>query len=128
VTELVYDSGALIAAERMDGRVWSLHRRALTRGVIPVVPVACLVEVTGVQIAPALVQLLAGCEVEPLLDLTARRAGELLRRVGTGSVNAVDATVVETALRHAATVVTTDRRDIERLAGGSGRSVAIIDV
>lgn len=41
---LVYDSGALIAAERDDRRMWALHTRALQRGVRPVVPAGCVVE------------------------------------------------------------------------------------
>ncbi len=39
---LVYDSGALIAADRDDRRMWALHSRALLRGVRPIVPAVAL--------------------------------------------------------------------------------------
>lgn len=31
---MTYDTGALIAAERNDRRLWALHRRALERGLV----------------------------------------------------------------------------------------------
>ena len=34
---VTYDTGALIAAERNDRRIWTLHRRALERGMMPTV-------------------------------------------------------------------------------------------
>jgi len=39
---LTYDTGALIAAERDDRILWSLHRAALSRGIAPTVPVGVL--------------------------------------------------------------------------------------
>ena len=39
MSSLVYDTGALLAAERGDRGVWSLHDEALGVGIIPVVPV-----------------------------------------------------------------------------------------
>ena len=41
---LVYDTGALIAGEANDRRMWAFHARALQRGVLPVVPAGCVVE------------------------------------------------------------------------------------
>jgi len=47
---------------------------------------------------------------------------------GIGSAGAIDATVVEVAIRRRAAVVTTDRSDIERLATSARRRLQVIDV
>lgn len=122
---LVYDTGALIAAESNDRRMWALHARALQRGVLAVVPAACLVEAWRGAKQPALSRLLDGCSVESLDAERAKRAG-VLQRTGPGA--AADATVVEVAVRRGAAVVTSDRGDIERLAAASRRRLQIIDV
>ena len=122
---LVYDTGALIAAESNDRRMWALHARALQRGVLPVVPAACLVEAWRGAKQPGLIRLLDGCSVESLDADRAKRAG-VLQRTGPGA--AADATVVEVAVRRGAAVITSDRGDIERLAAASRRRLQIIDV
>jgi len=122
---LVYDTGALIAAESNDRRMWALHARALQRGVLPVVPAACLVEAWRGAKQLVLSRLLDGCSVESLDAERAKRAG-VLQRTGPGA--AADATVVEVAVRRGAAVITSDRGDIERLAAASRRRLQIIDV
>ena len=124
---LVYDTGALIAAERNGRRIWAIHARALWRGVLPLVPAACVVEAWRGRRQDGLTRLLDGCEVEALIPDHARRAGALLQR-GIGSAGAIDATVVEVAIRRRAAVVTTDRSDIERLATSARRKLQIIDL
>lgn len=124
MTGLVYDTGALIAADRNDRRMWSLHARALARGVRAVVPAAVLVEAwRGDQ--PSLSRLLVGCAVDsPTVD-DARRAGALLRHVAAGPV---DAMVVEVAVRERAAVVTSDRSDILQLAAAAHRRLDVVDI
>ncbi len=124
---LVYDTGALIAAENNDRRMWALHARALWRGVLPIVPAGCVVEAWSPRPKASLARLLDGCDVEALKPEHARRAGALLRS-SAGVVGAVDATVVESALRRGAAVVTTDRSDIETLAMAARRRIQIIDL
>ena len=41
---LVYDAGALVAADRNNRRMWALHRRALERGIVPQVPATVLIQ------------------------------------------------------------------------------------
>ena len=125
--QLVYDAGALIAAERDDRRVWAIHARALQRGVRPVVPAGCVVEVWRGTRQVSLARLLGGCEVEALTAEHAKRSGALRRGIAD-TVSAIDATVVEVALRRRAAVVTSDRADVERLAAGARRRVDVIDV
>ena len=125
--QLVYDAGALIAAERDDRRLWAIHARALQRGVRPVVPAGCVVEVWRGTRQVSLARLLDGCEVEALTGEHAKRSGAL-RRGTPDAVGAIDATVVEAALRRHAAVVTSDRADVEHLAAGARRRVEVIDV
>lgn len=122
---LTYDAGALIAADRGDRRMWSLHKRALERGVTPTVPAVVLVEAW--RGGAAMSRLLAGTEVEPLDEARARAGGLLLGTAGTGP-SALDAAVVESALRRRHAVVTGDRGDLVQLAQGVGRRLAVIDV
>ena len=127
VLDLVYDTGALISAERGDRRFWALHARALQRKVRPIVPAGCLVESWHGGRAANMSRLLDGCEVEVLDESQAKRAG-VLRQKCQDAVGPIDAMVVEAALRRRAAVVTSDRGDIESLARAAHRSLNIIDM
>jgi predicted nucleic acid-binding protein len=124
---LVYDTGALIAAERDDRRFWAIHSRALQRGVRPIVPAGCLVEAWHEGHNANVARLLDGCEVEVLVEAMAKRAGTLRQR-SSNAVGAVDAMVVEVAIRRRAAVATSDRGDVQHLAGIARRRIQIIDV
>jgi predicted nucleic acid-binding protein len=124
---VVYDTGALIAAERSDRRVWALHARAMQRGVLPIVPAGCVVEAWRGGRQTSLSRLLDGCEIEPLAAEPAKRAG-VLRRTLADAIGPIDATVVESAVRRGAAIVTSDRGAIERLAGAARRRIQIIDI
>jgi predicted nucleic acid-binding protein len=124
---LVYDTGALIAGEANDRRMWALHARALQRGVMPIVPAGCVVEAWRGGRQPNLSRLLEGCEIEMLTGDQAKRAGAL-RRTLASTVGPVDATVAETAVRRGGAVVTSDRDDIEQLASAARRRVQLIDI
>lgn len=120
---LTYDTGALIAAERSKRILWSLHRAALARGVIPVIPGGVLAEAWRGGPQALLSRLLKGCHVEPLGREQARATGALAARVRTAQI--VDASVVECALRQDHAVVTSDPHDIEAIAGAIGRSLVV---
>jgi predicted nucleic acid-binding protein len=124
---LIYDTGALIAADANDRRMWALHVRVLQRGLLPVVPSGCVVEAWRGGRQPNLSRFLDGCEVEALTAGHAKRAGAL-RRTLPSSVGPVDATVVEAAVRRDASVVTSDRPDVEQLASVARRRIQIIDI
>jgi hypothetical protein len=113
VTAYVYDAGALIAAERGSPRMWGLHRRALARGVEPIVPATVLAQVRRGR-TPNLDRLLDGCAVVPLDQLSARLVGDLLAIARRHDI--VDGHVVTCCLGYVATCVTSDRADIEHLA------------
>lgn len=124
---LVYDTGALIAAEHNDRRMWAIHARALGRGILPVVPAGCVVEAWRGDRQVSLSRLLAGCEVESLDDDAARRAGALLAST-TRAAGPVDPTVVDAALRRGAAVITADRDDLTALVRGVRGRLSIIDI
>lgn len=123
---LTYDSGALIAAERNDRRLWALHIRALGRGELPAVPTVVLAQAWRGGPQLLLARLLRGCHVEPLLEPTARDAGVALARSGTADVS--DATVVVSAVQRQDAVVSSDRADLDRIAHALGQRLSIIDI
>lgn len=124
---ILYDTGALIAADRESRRMWAIHARALQRGVRPIVPVGCIVEAWRGTRQPNLARLLDGCEIETLDGPRGKRSGTMRAGVD-GSVSAVDATATEAGIRRGAAIVTSDRSDIESLAVAAKRRVAIIDI
>jgi len=126
VAGLTYDAGALVAAERGNRLMWSLHRRALERGLRPTVPAGVLGQVWRGGPQAELSRLLRGCRVEALDERSARRAGEVCARAKTADV--IDATVVIGAVSREDLVVTSDRADIRRLARALGATIEIMDV
>ena len=121
---VVYDAGALIAAERGDRAFWADHRVRLEQGVLPAVPAAVIAQVGLSARQVPLRRLLRGCDTVVLDEHGAHRAGALLAAARTSDV--VDATVVDTALVRKAVIVTSDRSDVERLLGSA--AVQIVDV
>lgn len=123
---LTYDTGALIAAERDERILWSLHRAALGRGIAPTVPVAVLAEAWRGGPQHQLSRLLKGCRVESMNEVQARAVGTLIGR--SGLVDIVDVAVVEGASRRGDAVVTSNRGHIEQVADAAGESFPICDV
>jgi hypothetical protein len=103
---LTYDTGALIAAERDDRLIWSLHRAALGRGLPPVVPAGVLAEGWRGGPQAALSRFLQGCDIDDLNRVRARATGALAARSGHDDV--VDVSVIEGAIRRLHAVVTSN--------------------
>jgi hypothetical protein len=123
VTGLTYDTGALIAAERDDRLMWSLHRAALIRGAAPTVPAGVLGEAWRGGPQSQLSRLLKGCRIEALSEGQARAVGVLGARSGLSDT--VDLAVVEGALRRHDAVFTSNRTHIEQVADAVGRRLVI---
>jgi predicted nucleic acid-binding protein len=126
MTQLVYDAGVLVGADRNDRTVWADHRVRLEAGIVPVVPAPVIAQVSRSPAQVQLRRLLRGCEVVSLTEQSAHAAGQLLGRAGTTDV--VDAVVAQTAAGLRADVATGDRADIRRLLDAAGASSQIIDV
>ena len=121
---VTYDSGALIAAERGERRVWARHRALLLRRFVPVVPAPVLAQCwRGTPRQAQLATFLAGCDVEPFNDAYARATGLLIGRAGTTDV--VDACVVEGALRRGDVVISSDAGDLNTIASAAGQRLDI---
>ncbi|TKA09864.1 PIN domain-containing protein [Actinacidiphila oryziradicis] len=124
---VVYDAGALIAAERGRVDIWRTHRSYLTAGGVPLVPAPVVAQVwrDGSRQARA-AQLLKGCDIAPLDDTSAREIGELLGRASTS--DPVDGAVAVIAASLGAVVATSDPEDIRHLLdhlGPSGKRTSL---
>jgi hypothetical protein len=122
---LTLDSGALIAAEKGDRRFWALWKEALDRGAVVTVPAAVVAQVWRGNSA-VIARVLLGCEVEALSEEHAKRIGRRLAVSRTTDV--VDASVVVGAAARRDAVVTSDRRDIDRLVSGLKQKIAIVAI
>jgi hypothetical protein len=111
---VIYDAGVLVAAERGDRRTWADHRTRLELGVAPCTTAPVLAQVSRSPRQAQLRRFVRGCDVEAFAPEQAHAVGALLGRADTADV--VDAHVVLTAARRAATVLTADPGDLQRLA------------
>src|SRR3990167_4988939 len=119
---VTYDTGALVAAERNDRRMWALHAAFFTEEVVPVVPAPVLAEAwRGGSRQASLSRLLAMCDVEPLTEKQARAVGMLAGKAGHDDI--VDVAVVEGAARRRDAIVTSNERHIRRIANAAGVQV-----
>ena len=124
---VTYDTGALVAAERNDRRMWALHAGFLAEEVVPVVPASVLAEAwRGGARQASLSRLLAMCEVEPMSEELARRVGTLAGRARHDDV--VDVSVVEGAVRRRDAVVTSNERDIGVIAKATSSTLRIVAI
>ena len=123
---ITYDTGALIAAERADRRLWALHRRALEGGVVPCVPAGVLAQGWRGGPQPQMSRMLAGCRVEDLDETRARSAGAACAVAGTSDV--VDAAVIVGAAARADLVVTSDAADLSRLGDALGVALQLHEI
>lgn len=121
---VTYDTGALVAADRGERRIWARHRALLTGGTAPTVPAPVVSQAwRGGSRQALLAQLLRGCEVEALDDSLARSVGALAAKAGTGDV--IDACVTEGALRRRDVVISSDAEDLGALAAAVNRHLEV---
>lgn len=123
---VVYDAGVLVAADKDERRTWAEHKARLEFGVLPLVPAPVVAQVSRSPQQAQLRRFLTGCAVTALGESEAHQAGRLLGITRTADV--VDAVVVTTALRAKATILTSDRDDIERLVRASGREIPVVAI
>jgi hypothetical protein len=113
---VVLDAGALIAVERRDRDTAAVIEAARQDHRDVVVPAGVVGQVWrggGRQASLARLLNARGVLVEPLTNAGARAAGVLCGAAGTADV--IDASVVLVARQHRATVITSDRSDLEIL-------------
>lgn len=126
MTSVVYDAGALVAAERNDRRMWAEHRVRLELGVSIEVPAPVVAQVSRSPKQVQLRRLLAGCEIVDFREADAHATGRLLASSKTTDV--ADAAVVELAIRRRADIVTGDVDDLSKLASTTRARPRIIEI
>lgn len=123
---VVYDAGALIAAERSDRAVWADHRVRLEVGLVPLTTAPVVAQVSRSGRQAQLSRFLRGCDVVDFGGDEARDIGALAGR--SGSTDVVDVHVVATAHRRRLGVVTSDDRDLKPIADALRPRVPIFRV
>ena len=120
---ITYDTGALIAADRAERRMWARHRALLALREVPTVPAPVVAQSWRGGRQALLARLLAGCDVEALDDGQARAVGSLAARAAATDI--VDVCVVEGAIRRHDLVVTSDPDDLQAIAAAVNRRLEI---
>jgi len=120
---ITYDTGALIAADRAERRMWARHRALLALREVPTVPAPVVAQSWRGGRQALLARLLAGCDVEALDDGQARSVGSLAGRAATTDI--VDVCVVEGAIRRHDLVVSSDPDDLQAIAAAVNRHLEI---
>jgi hypothetical protein len=121
---VTYDTGALVAADRGERRIWARHRALLAARSVPTVPAPVVGQAWRRGSRQALLaQLLRGSDVEALDDDLARAVGALAAKAGTTDV--VDACVTEGALRRHDVVISSDPDDLRAIAGAVHRRLEV---
>jgi Ser/Thr protein kinase RdoA (MazF antagonist) len=125
VTGVTYDTGALIAGDRNDRRMWALHVGFIAEEVVPTAPAPVVAEAwRGGSRQASLARMLAGCEIEEMTANQARRVGELAGRADHEDV--VDVTVVEGASRRDDDVIlTSNETHIRQVIKATGKRIRI---
>lgn len=125
---LLLDAGALIHEEtHPHGQVFQSCRRMIEIGSRPRLPAVVYAQVwRGGPRQHSLRTLKRMCDTLPFTEQTAHDVGLLLRASKTNDV--VDATVIVEAVKIRAAVLTSDPRDMTRLAEAVGLDIPIIAV
>lgn len=113
---VTFDAGALVALDRNEREAWVALKSYLRSGDVPTIPTVATAQAwrNGARQA-RLSQAMKLCRQESLTEDLAREAGELCGRTGKSDV--VDAAIIVSAARRYDVIVTSDRRDLDHLAG-----------
>jgi predicted nucleic acid-binding protein len=123
MASVVYDAGALLAAERRNPDFLALHDELTLARIRPLVPVVVLAQAWRGGPQHQISRVLKGCDIIADDERTGRAAGVACAASATSDV--VDAIVVATAVRHQAPVVTSDPDDLTRIADAIGVKIKI---
>ena len=95
---IVYDTGALLAAERRNPDFLALHDELTSAHIRPIVPVVVLAQAWRGGPQHQISRVRKGCDILPDDQRTGRAAGVACAASGTADV--VDAIVITTAVQH----------------------------
>lgn len=120
---VVYDAGALVAADRSERALWADHRARLELGLVPATTAPVVAQVSRSGRQAQLRRFLRGCDVEPLSVEVAHEVGELSGKAQVDDV--VDVHVVLVAHHRRWGVVTSDVGDLGPIVDALGSKVAL---
>jgi predicted nucleic acid-binding protein len=126
VRAIVYDTGALLAAERGNADFLALHDEVTRARIRPVVPVVVLAQAWRGGPQHQISRVLKGCDILPDDQRAGRAAGVACAASGTADV--VDAIVIVTAVQNQAPVVTSDPGELARIADALGVKIRLFPV
>ncbi len=126
---IVLDSGALIAVERNNTKVVSLLKASRERNATVLIPAGAIAEAWRGGRQANLARLLNAAHDIPALDAeAAKRIGVAIASC-SGRGTAIDASVVDVALRNIpALILTSDPEDIGNLLGGEAENSVRVEV
>ena len=121
---VTYDTGALVAADRGERRMWARHGALLRLREVPTAPAAVVAQAwRGGSGQARLARFLVGCAIESLDDHHARQVGQLLAKASLADV--VGGCVTEGALRRRDLVISSHPEDLRALAGAVNRRLEV---
>jgi hypothetical protein len=121
---VTYDTGALVAADHNDRRMWALHAGLLAEEISPTVPAPVLAEAwRGGSRQASLARFLALCSLEPMSDEQAKSVGVLAGKADHDDI--VDVTVVEGAIRRHDAIVTSNHTHIRKITHAVSAKITI---
>ena len=120
---IVYDTGALLAAERRSPDFLALHDELTAARIRPIVPAVVLAQAWRGGPQHQISRVLKACDIAADDERTGRAAGMACAASGTADV--VDAIVVATAVRYQAPVVTSDPGDLTHIADAIGVKIQL---
>lgn len=123
---VVYDAGALIAADRSNRDLWADHRVRLELGLLPVTTAPVVAQVSRSGRQAQLRRFLRGCHVVDFVRDDAHEVGALAAKASTSDV--IDVHVVLVARRLGYDVLTSDSGDLAPIAEAAGARVSILQV
>lgn len=125
---LVLDAGALIDIETDPrGETFRSCVKAFDDGYRPYLPTVVLAQVWRNRARQHPVRMVRRlCALLPFTEQTAEDVGRLLARSGTSDV--VDAAVIVAAIEHNAAVLTSDPKDLTKLASAADYPVRLLTV
>lgn len=111
---VVYDAGALVAAERSHRRLWADHRTRLELGRVPMTTAPVVAQVSRSPQQVQLRRFLRGCEIVSMAAVDAHEVGALAGASGVSDV--VDVHLLLVASAAGVPVLTSDNDDLGRIA------------
>ena len=120
---IVYDTGALLAAERANPDFLALHDELTANRIRPLVPVVVLAQAWRGGPQARISRVLKACDIIPDDESAGRAAGTACAASRTSDV--VDAIVIATAARHHAPIATSDPDALTRIADAIGIKIRL---